>query len=53
MPKVENDLTLEVIAKRVLDQKEAFEAKFAKKNTSEQNYYETKKHVEEASQKHK
>lgn len=53
MAKVDNDLTLELIAKRVLDQKAAFEAKFAKKNTSEQNYYMTKKHVEEATQKHK
>ena len=37
------DLTTETIAKRVFDNKAAFEAKFAKKNKSSQEYYNSNK----------
>ena len=37
------DITTEMIAKRVHDNKSAFEAKFAKKNKSSQEYYNSSK----------
>lgn len=37
------DITTETIAKRVFDNKSAFEAKFAKKNKSSQEYYNSSK----------
>ena len=37
------DITTETIAKRVFDNKSAFEAKFAKKNKSAQEYYNSSK----------
>jgi ethanolamine-phosphate cytidylyltransferase len=49
IPKFDDDLTLEMIAERVYKQKAEFEAKFARKTNSEQNYYENKTYVTEAS----
>lgn len=47
MPKVENDLTLEAIAERVLAQKNDFLMKVAKKSNSEREYYSKKTHIVE------
>ena len=47
--KIENDLTLEDIAKRVAANREAFEKKFAKKKSSQDDYYKNKKSMSEAS----
>ena len=43
----QDDLTVEGIAERVLLNKAAYELKFEKKKTSENEYYDNKKHVEE------
>ena len=44
---MQNDLTIEIIAKRIFDQKEDFMRKFTKKNESEEKYYEIKQHISE------
>ena len=49
IPKIENDLTLEDIAKRVAANREAFEKKFNKKKSSQDDYYKNKKSMSEAS----
>ena len=41
--KIENEVTIEKIAARVLANKDALQAKFAKKSASESAYYENKK----------
>lgn len=43
LEKNENDVTVERIAARVLENKEALQLKFAKKSASESEYYENKK----------
>ena len=42
IPKIEHDLTLEDIAKRVAANRAAFEKKFAKKKSSQDEYYKNK-----------
>lgn len=42
MPPIENELTLEILASRVLDQKAEFEKKVLRKTTSENKYYDEK-----------
>ncbi len=39
LPPVENDLTVEDIAKRILDNKTAFESKFNKRKAMQDDYY--------------
>lgn len=47
----EEELTINKIAQRVLDNKEKLEAKFAKKTASEQAYYEKKQSLTEVAEK--
>ena len=49
IPKLGDDLTLEMIAERVYQQKAEFEKKFLRKASSEQSYYANKGFVTEAS----
>ena len=49
IPKIEKDLTLEEIARRVKANREAFELKFEKKKQKQDDYYKIKKPRSEAS----
>merc|ERR1712083_822457 len=49
LPKIENDMTLEDIARRVEANRAAFQAKFAKKTKSQDEYYANKQSVSENS----
>ena len=40
LPRNENELTVEIIAKRIQAQKSSYMLKFERKNTSEQAYYD-------------
>jgi hypothetical protein len=41
--KLDNDMTVETIAKRVVDNRERFQAKFDKKKIQQDTYYDTQK----------
>ena len=45
MPQIEKDLTLEMIAKRVADNKASFEKKFKTRKAKQDNYYENKERI--------
>ena len=45
LPQIEKDLTLEIIAKRVADNKASFEKKFKTRKAKQDNYYENKERI--------